>query len=196
MTLLNWKRLLPLCSLFFLAVPVAKSATVEVVDYKVDRAGTIVEFTVDVTYDYEEFHIYDPQPYGPPYLASTDNNPTHSNPDVDVAKEWVLFDPPLPPQWIVTTNETTERFTYNALHEYVFLEVWDETGYTHKELVSFIEYIDTDGEEDVLIETVNNYSYTSNYAFFRSAYVVPVPAAFWLFGSALAGLGWMRRRQK
>lgn len=25
--------------------------------------------------------------------------------------------------------------------------------------------------------------------------VVPVPAAFWLFGSALAGLGWFRRRQ-
>ncbi|MDG1462772.1 MAG: VPLPA-CTERM sorting domain-containing protein [Gammaproteobacteria bacterium] len=24
---------------------------------------------------------------------------------------------------------------------------------------------------------------------------VPVPAAFWLFGSALAGLGWMRRKQ-
>jgi hypothetical protein len=25
--------------------------------------------------------------------------------------------------------------------------------------------------------------------------VVPIPAAVWLFGSALAGLGWMRRRQ-
>jgi len=24
---------------------------------------------------------------------------------------------------------------------------------------------------------------------------VPVPAAVWLFGSALAGLGWMRRKQ-
>ncbi|MCP4928397.1 MAG: VPLPA-CTERM sorting domain-containing protein [Gammaproteobacteria bacterium] len=28
-----------------------------------------------------------------------------------------------------------------------------------------------------------------------SASVVPVPAAAWLFGSALAGLGWMRRRK-
>jgi hypothetical protein len=28
-----------------------------------------------------------------------------------------------------------------------------------------------------------------------SASVVPVPAAVWLFGSALAGLGWMRRKQ-
>jgi hypothetical protein len=27
------------------------------------------------------------------------------------------------------------------------------------------------------------------------ATVVPVPAAVWLFGSALAGLGWMRRKQ-
>jgi hypothetical protein len=25
--------------------------------------------------------------------------------------------------------------------------------------------------------------------------LVPIPAAFWLFGSALAGLGWMRRKQ-
>lgn len=25
--------------------------------------------------------------------------------------------------------------------------------------------------------------------------VVPVPAAVWLFGSALAGLGWMRRKR-
>ena len=31
----------------------------------------------------------------------------------------------------------------------------------------------------------------------QSAWIaaVPVPAAVWLFGSALAGLGWMRRRQ-
>ena len=28
-----------------------------------------------------------------------------------------------------------------------------------------------------------------------SANVVPIPAAVWLFGSALAGLGWMRRKQ-
>jgi len=27
------------------------------------------------------------------------------------------------------------------------------------------------------------------------ASVVPIPAAFWLFGSALAGLGWMRRKK-
>jgi hypothetical protein len=25
--------------------------------------------------------------------------------------------------------------------------------------------------------------------------IVPIPAAVWLFGSALAGLGWIRRRQ-
>jgi len=29
-----------------------------------------------------------------------------------------------------------------------------------------------------------------------NASVVPVPAAVWLFGSALAGLGWMRRKSK
>ncbi len=28
-----------------------------------------------------------------------------------------------------------------------------------------------------------------------SASIVPIPAAVWLFGSALAGLGWMRRKQ-
>jgi len=27
------------------------------------------------------------------------------------------------------------------------------------------------------------------------SYAVPIPAAFWLFGSALAGLGWIRRKQ-
>jgi hypothetical protein len=27
-----------------------------------------------------------------------------------------------------------------------------------------------------------------------NATVVPVPAAVWLFGSALAGLGWLRRK--
>jgi hypothetical protein len=27
------------------------------------------------------------------------------------------------------------------------------------------------------------------------SYTVPIPAAVWLFGSALAGLGWMRRKQ-
>ena len=33
---------------------------------------------------------------------------------------------------------------------------------------------------------------------FRASFpssVVPIPAAVWLFGSALAGLGWMRRKQ-
>ena len=28
-----------------------------------------------------------------------------------------------------------------------------------------------------------------------AASVIPIPAAVWLFGSALAGLGWMRRKQ-
>lgn len=34
----------------------------------------------------------------------------------------------------------------------------------------------------------------NRYASLLVATVVPVPAAVWLFGSALAGLGWMRRR--
>ncbi|MGI9308873.1 MAG: VPLPA-CTERM sorting domain-containing protein, partial [Gammaproteobacteria bacterium] len=29
---------------------------------------------------------------------------------------------------------------------------------------------------------------------FTSVSLVPLPAAVWLFGSALAGLGWMRRK--
>jgi hypothetical protein len=32
------------------------------------------------------------------------------------------------------------------------------------------------------------------YAVFTPSQVVPIPAAVWLFGSALAGLGWMRRK--
>jgi hypothetical protein len=37
----------------------------------------------------------------------------------------------------------------------------------------------------------NNIAYV-----YVSPATVPIPAAFWLFGSALAGLGWMRRRTK
>ena len=36
---------------------------------------------------------------------------------------------------------------------------------------------------------------TSAYLAADNFSVVPVPAAVWLFGSALAGLGWMRRRR-
>ncbi len=32
-------------------------------------------------------------------------------------------------------------------------------------------------------------------AYFGGNAVVPVPAAAWLFGSAIAGLGWVRRRR-
>ena len=35
----------------------------------------------------------------------------------------------------------------------------------------------------------------SHVALYGNISAVPVPAAFWLFGSALAGLGWLRRKQ-
>ena len=46
------------------------------------------------------------------------------------------------------------------------------------------------------IDTTNNYS-DLNIPLFDNIVVsaVPVPAAVWLFGSALAGLGWIRRKQ-
>ena len=37
--------------------------------------------------------------------------------------------------------------------------------------------------------------YTYNISGNVTASVVPIPATVWLFGSALAGLGWMRRKQ-
>jgi hypothetical protein len=46
----------------------------------------------------------------------------------------------------------------------------------------------------------DDYSLTSNFVFggydisFAGVHSVPIPAAVWLFGSALAGLGWMKRR--
>jgi len=45
------------------------------------------------------------------------------------------------------------------------------------------------------VDTSNNYPW--NVPHFDNIVVtaVPVPAAVWLFGSALAGLGWMRRKQ-
>jgi hypothetical protein len=35
----------------------------------------------------------------------------------------------------------------------------------------------------------------SRYAYIGASTIVPIPAAVWLFGSALAGLGWMRQKQ-
>lgn len=41
--------------------------------------------------------------------------------------------------------------------------------------------------EDISVSNIGTYLVRSS--------VVPIPAAVWLFGSALAGLGWMRRKQ-
>lgn len=38
-------------------------------------------------------------------------------------------------------------------------------------------------------------TYTSQVGAIYATSIVPIPAAVWLFGSALAGLGWMRRKQ-
>ena len=46
---------------------------------------------------------------------------------------------------------------------------------------SFVRNLDTDG-----VASLTGSVSASN---------VPIPAAIWLFGSALAGLGWMRRKQ-
>lgn len=54
-------------------------------------------------------------------------------------------------------------------------------------------YANPDGYDD---ETDLGIQLTQNTILWAGgAAVVPVPAAFWLFGSALAGLGWMRRKQ-
>ena len=47
-----------------------------------------------------------------------------------------------------------------------------------------------------LVITVDNTAYSSQLLIDNiNINVVPIPAAAWLFGSALAGLGWMRRKQ-
>jgi hypothetical protein len=60
---------------------------------------------------------------------------------------------------------------------------WENTvlgsGWTNLEYVVFDVYID-----DGFVSGLDNVALNA----------VPVPAAVWLFGSALAGLGWMRRR--
>ena len=43
--------------------------------------------------------------------------------------------------------------------------------------------------------TAGNYVYDLGGVDTLTLQVVPIPAAVWLFGSALAGLGWIRRRQ-
>jgi len=47
---------------------------------------------------------------------------------------------------------------------------------------------------DIAISAGTGDLFTTDYAFSSTSSVVPIPAAVWLFGSALAGLGWMRRR--
>jgi hypothetical protein len=41
----------------------------------------------------------------------------------------------------------------------------------------------------------SSYAYADYGSFLLRTSLIPVPAAVWLFGSALAGLGWMRRKQ-
>jgi len=53
----------------------------------------------------------------------------------------------------------------------------------------------TDGESYGTLDGEFWGSNTQDLAFQTHVSSIPIPAAFWLFGSALAGLGWMRRKQ-
>jgi hypothetical protein len=51
------------------------------------------------------------------------------------------------------------------------------------------------GDTAYFASHIAGYSDTDGSSSGKFASVVPIPAAAWLFGSALAGLGWMRRKQ-
>jgi hypothetical protein len=59
------------------------------------------------------------------------------------------------------------------------------------------QYLDLAGYSDLTDVTSITFSPTANYLtlYEFEATTVPIPAAVWLFGSALAGLGWLRRKQ-
>jgi hypothetical protein len=58
-------------------------------------------------------------------------------------------------------------------------------------LVPNTDYLDP-GDLDYYNEYTGEYFYLAS----GSITAVPIPAAVWLFGSGLAGLGWIRRKQK
>lgn len=75
----------------------------------------------------------------------------------------------------------------------------DENNDTRK-----IGILSNDYEHEWFVYGTDYYSDYVSYAesgndrygvFLVKASVVPIPAAVWLFGSALAGLGWMKRKQ-
>jgi hypothetical protein len=55
--------------------------------------------------------------------------------------------------------------------------------------------VDWSNLDSVVFSGVNGAPYVSALDNIVLSSVVPIPAAVWLFGSALAGLGWMRRKQ-
>jgi hypothetical protein len=58
--------------------------------------------------------------------------------------------------------------------------------------------IDVSGSGETICKDLGCTEYTpQEFRFFTAGTIstVPIPAAVWLFGSALAGLGWMRRRK-
>ncbi|MGI9309299.1 MAG: VPLPA-CTERM sorting domain-containing protein, partial [Gammaproteobacteria bacterium] len=61
--------------------------------------------------------------------------------------------------------------------------------------VRFFGFISSDGFTTVEFRGIENDGFGMDNVLYGSGTAVPIPAAVWLFGSALAGLGWMRRKQ-
>jgi hypothetical protein len=70
------------------------------------------------------------------------------------------------------------------------------SGITSLQTISFDTNLWSDLDSVYIVTTnINNDSISSSVYDNFNVNVVPIPAAVWLFGSALAGLGWMRRRK-
>jgi hypothetical protein len=61
----------------------------------------------------------------------------------------------------------------------------------------FYGFSDSLGLTSIAFHNLGTLGLVANYSFdnVTTASAVPIPAAVWLFGSALVGLGWMRRRK-
>ena len=72
-------------------------------------------------------------------------------------------------------------------------DIWQDDCFKFDQNVASIAFA-FGGDNTAMGSTLGNIQISSTTGVFSAA-LVPIPAAVWLFGSALAGLGWIRRKQ-
>jgi len=100
-------------------------------------------------------------------------------------------------QLLLTTSETDPNFFgWDAPYQSIpYVDEWDGDIVWADNFLSDGSLVLNAGTYDFRIEVLGATPQIGSSGFFRATSIVPIPAAVWLFGSALAGLGWMRRKQ-